>query len=1074
MEAAERLARIWVASQRDKEVEDTAAGIASGDIKLLHVVQALGEYLTSEEDDLRNKGVEFLAAVVSKCPPEKFSRQSVNVLVNFFTSKLEDTETIIPALKGLLGLTPLPSFNSEDAEKVVRALFAHVKMKALVQAQRYIVFSIIDSLMARHREALKKMGTEFISGYVNLADGEKDPRNLLVGFAISRVILVEFDVKSKIEDMFNITFCYFPITFKPPPDDPYGITSDDLKTALRNCLASTPLFGNLAIPLFLEKLNAGAPATKRDTLRTLSACLPVYGSAFARTSARKLWNSLKLEIFQPTDPITEEEALKTTQVLIKTIYADEHAADNHTETEATNEDTDIQGLAKDACEECIVILKEPEKSQAKPAIKVLCAFMSTTPSVSKYTLAQAVPHLIKLFLDPDERANRGPVLALLAALIAAARDSALSTGAEAAESPVPPPLLPYKDAVLGALTVGIKAPSAARPAIDGLDALVTTPGLLDDDELGFVVQSANEVITSDARDDADHADITDAALTLLHTIATPAPHHIASTTLPLLFAALPDSAPPRADTAARARYCSTLAALARLCTQPALFETLVVRILTKLEFLCVPSAAESEGAGKPGPAEGDVEPAAAYAHALLATLGDVLGAKVVRGDVDVPKYVDSLVPRLFNLFVYAAVAGAESESESGSVGTHPRVLGMAGRIVNLVVQTLDAKRQETFVAALFDAYLKSEVGNLAVGHQKVPAARRFKPFDTETNAGIRQKNLVTLFAQAVVALHKEVKLPVDDPTVFLTMLLDWSVHRAENVLERDSAWHVISAVLNKRAQDLETFVAEKLPMFWSSEIEDGSRPAEGRRLALSAWAWISKGLLLRSHPQALSLAERLFQLFDDAEVSWDAGRAIGQVVVLDKVLTKSNHAVIKILYAQKYMNAMLPRIVEGAKLIGEPRRQTAHLVALTSLITSIPKSTYAYELPTLIPLLLRGLELPDAEIRANVIETFLSAAQADVEANAKISKEGSLISGHSSTLVSTMLRNSSAQEMPNARVRIAALKYLAIIPQIVRYDVLHPHKPTVLKELTKALDDPKRAVRKEAVDARSNWYTYNG
>jgi hypothetical protein len=37
----------------------------------------------------------------------------------------------------------------------------------------------------------------------------------------------------------------------------------------------------------------------------------------------------------------------------------------------------------------------------------------------------------------------------------------------------------------------------------------------------------------------------------------------------------------------------------------------------------------------------------------------------------------------------------------------------------------------------------------------------------------------------------------------------------------------------------------------------------------------------------------------------------------------------------------------------------------------------------------------------------------------------------------------------------------------VRYDVLHPQKATVLRELTKALNDPKRAVRKEAVDARS-------
>jgi len=83
-------------------------------------------------------------------------------------------------------------------------------------------------------------------------------------------------------------------------------------------------------------------------------------------SARKLWSSLKLEVFQPTDPETEGEALKATQVLIKTIYTDEVT------------DANLDGLAKETCEECIQILKEPEKSQAKPAIKVLCAFMSTT------------------------------------------------------------------------------------------------------------------------------------------------------------------------------------------------------------------------------------------------------------------------------------------------------------------------------------------------------------------------------------------------------------------------------------------------------------------------------------------------------------------------------------------------------------------------------------------------------------------------------------------------------------------------------------------------------------------------
>lgn len=77
------------------------------------------------------------------------------------------------------------------------------------------------------------MGKPFVAGYIDLADGEKDPRNLMLAFAIARVMLIEFDVGSHIEDIFNITFCYFPITFRPPPDDPYRITSEDLKKTLR-------------------------------------------------------------------------------------------------------------------------------------------------------------------------------------------------------------------------------------------------------------------------------------------------------------------------------------------------------------------------------------------------------------------------------------------------------------------------------------------------------------------------------------------------------------------------------------------------------------------------------------------------------------------------------------------------------------------------------------------------------------------------------------------------------------------------------------------------------------------------
>lgn len=82
------------------------------------------------------------------------------------------------------------------------------------------------------------------------------------------------------------------------------------------------------------------------------------------------------QIFQPVDAETEEEALKTTQVLVKTIYVDEEAAVEVHE--------DIQGLARDVCEECLNILKEPEKTQARPATKILCTFMLTTRKFGEF------------------------------------------------------------------------------------------------------------------------------------------------------------------------------------------------------------------------------------------------------------------------------------------------------------------------------------------------------------------------------------------------------------------------------------------------------------------------------------------------------------------------------------------------------------------------------------------------------------------------------------------------------------------------------------------------------------------
>jgi DNA repair/transcription protein MET18/MMS19 len=84
----------------------------------------------------------------------------------------------------------------------------------------------------------------------------------MVVFSILKVPMTEWDTASNSQDLFDAVFDYFPITFRPPPDDPYGITAQDLKDRLKECIASTSEFAPYSFPALLDKLDSTALNTK--------------------------------------------------------------------------------------------------------------------------------------------------------------------------------------------------------------------------------------------------------------------------------------------------------------------------------------------------------------------------------------------------------------------------------------------------------------------------------------------------------------------------------------------------------------------------------------------------------------------------------------------------------------------------------------------------------------------------------------------------------------------------------------------------------------------------------------------
>lgn len=81
------------------------------------------------------------------------------------------------------------------------------------------------------------------------------------------------------------------------------------------------------------------------------------------------------------------------------------------------------------------------------------------------------------------------------------------------------------------------------------------------------------------------------------------------------------------------------------------------------------------------------EPTAAYAHAILTALARALRMKVDLEHPDVPKYIDRLVSRLYNLFIYSALLSVDDNM----VAMDPRVIAIGAQIITLVVQTLPAQ-----------------------------------------------------------------------------------------------------------------------------------------------------------------------------------------------------------------------------------------------------------------------------------------------------------------------------------------------------------------------------------------------
>uniref|UniRef100_A0A8C5C8N7 MMS19 nucleotide excision repair protein n=1 Tax=Gadus morhua TaxID=8049 RepID=A0A8C5C8N7_GADMO len=378
--------------------------------------------LTSNTPHTRARGVQLLSLVIQQCYGD-LSESEVEVLIAFYENRLKDHYVIIPfvlqGLKALVsGFSLLPA---GSAVSMLRSLFqdTHVQVSLHCPFVALLIYTSFELFTCSfYSPELKGLGADFVFGFVQSMDGERDPRNLVLAFQIANNIIHRgYDLGKFAEELFEVTSCYFPVDFSPPPNDPHGITQETLILSLRAVLAGTPRFAEFLLPLIIEKLDSDIQSAKIDSLQTLTACLSTYEHKDLAEFLSGLWTSIRREVFQTASERVEGAGLAALTALTSCLSRAILSSDSE---DSLNAFLDV--VLKD----CQHHLCEPDLKLVWPSAKLLQAACSASYRASHIVAAVVIPGLVEQYNSRTQCAHRRTILEVLQGFIHTVKNTSQS------------------------------------------------------------------------------------------------------------------------------------------------------------------------------------------------------------------------------------------------------------------------------------------------------------------------------------------------------------------------------------------------------------------------------------------------------------------------------------------------------------------------------------------------------------------------------------------------------------------------------------------------------------------------
>ncbi|XP_037610293.1 MMS19 nucleotide excision repair protein homolog isoform X1 [Sebastes umbrosus] len=1034
----------YVSGLQDSKAKDTATGVKDGQFTVLQLVEALGPSLTSSQNHTRARGVQLLSEVLQECYGGLTEREGthlqqghtqhihvksdilsaclpvspVEVLLAFYENRLKDHHVITPpVLRGLRALAKCTVLPPGSAVSMLRSLFQDVHVQSLMLTERACVYNMLINLMATREAELKGLGPDFVFGFVQSMDGERDPRNLLLAFQIAKsIILRGYDLGKFTEELFEVTSCYFPIDFSPPPNDPHGITKEELIQMLRDVLTGTPRFAEFLLPLIIEKLDSDVQSAKLDSLQTLTAAVSQYEHKDLAEFLEGLWASVRREVFQTSSEKIESAGLAALTALTSCLSRSVLNSDSEDSLS-----TFLDLVLKD----CKHHLSEPDLKLVWPSAKLLQAACSASNRASHIISSAVMPSVIEQYNARAHSGHRRTLLEVVQRFIQSVKTCQSSDNEESVFLAFRPSLCSM---VFSALTDTNS--SLQVTAISVLTSLVQQTGLLLDSDIELAVDHLTRLLLTE-----DDGDVSLAVVKCAGALAQLHPAAFITKLIPMLKEAM-FSEPMDQDNirtaseqhsqhAVRQRCLSALAAVS---TQPSVVQESTPVLLEVL------SSAHTGGVGF------SVEEVVMACRSLRRI------AEQVQDTEETGRcFHDVIIPRLLSLALQAALQGEESSGRRSPL-LEEVVLSAMVPVISTSCSRLQPTLAGQTASRAVSLFLDGDVSFLPDNSfpSNIQLLKQGDPWS--------QSQMVCLLMGCVCSLPRSVEVPRIDQ--LLSQLEEMSC-TCSHPLSYTSAAKCFAGLVNKRPQgdSLDNLIQSTFKKV-CNELDSPSSSA--RAQAFTLMIWVAKALLLRYHPLFTTLTDKLFSLLDDADLGPEAADGFSLLMIdTADILNRGCHADVRIMYRQRFFSENSAKLVEGFNAAPQEKKPN-YLKALSNIVNKLPKQVQVTELPALLSLLLEALSCPDPGVQLSTLSCMEPVL---------IDPPPALIQ-RLEAVVSRLLGLTSS---PAMSVRIVSLRCIHAVSRFPEHEIL-PFRTRVLRGLARPLDDKKRVVRKEAVEARADWF----